>query len=46
MSAAAGALAARATSTGYKVRTADGVYRTTDAESGQSLAAIDRSIEV
>lgn len=46
VSAAAGALVARATSTGYKVRTADGVYRTTDAESGQNLAAIGRSIEV
>ncbi|OHU52352.1 hypothetical protein BKG82_19005 [Mycobacteroides chelonae] len=43
---AAAALAARATSTGYKLRTADGVYRTTDAESGHNLAAIDRSIEV
>lgn len=43
---AAAALAERATSTGYKLRTADGVYRTIDAESGHNLAAIGRSIEV
>lgn len=46
VSTAATALAARASATGYKLRTADGVYRTTDAESGQNLAAIGRSIEV
>jgi hypothetical protein len=40
------ALAARATSFGYKLRTADGVYRTADADSGQNLGAVARSIEV
>lgn len=46
VSTAATALAARASATGYKLRAADGVYRTTDAESGQNLAAIGRTIEV
>lgn len=40
------ALAARATSFGYKVRTADGVYRTADADSGQNLGAVAATIEV
>lgn len=35
--AAAGVLAARATSTGYKLRTASGLYHTTDDESAQNL---------
>lgn len=34
---AAAALSARATSTGFKLRTADGVYRTTDNDSAQSI---------
>ncbi|MCX8556199.1 MULTISPECIES: type VII secretion target [Mycobacteriaceae] len=34
---AASALSARATSTGFKLRTADGVYRTTDNDSAQSI---------
>lgn len=36
---AAAALATRATSTGFKLRTADGVYRTTDSDSAQSITA-------
>lgn len=34
---AAVTLSARATSTGFKLRTADGVYRTTDNDSAQSI---------
>lgn len=36
---AAAALAARVSSTGFKLRTADGVYRTTDSDSAQSITA-------
>lgn len=38
--AVAARLAARATSTGFKLRTADGVYRHTDGDSAQSISSV------
>ncbi|SLJ23227.1 Protein of uncharacterised function (DUF2580) [Mycobacteroides abscessus subsp. abscessus] len=37
---AAAALATRATSTGFKLRTADGVYRRTDSDSAQQITSM------
>jgi len=43
--AVAAKLVTRVASTGLKLRTADGVYRTTDAVSARNLGAIDGPVE-